>query len=83
MATIRQAEQNERNLTITLKGYGHWKISCEWYGKTLKTVTTNSIAVDDFRSEQGEKDEYGCNRNKQGYESLCNEIKRKNYLTTY
>ena len=32
-ATIKQAENNDRNLTISLSGYGHWKISCDYRKK--------------------------------------------------
>lgn len=76
-ATIKQAENNERNLTIKMTGYGHWRVSMDYRGKTISTVTNNSIAVDDFNSEFGEKKD-GCNRRKVGYESLCNEIIRAN-----
>lgn len=71
--TIKQAENNERNLTIKTAGYGHWRVSMDYRGKTISTVTTNSMAVDDFNSEFGEKRD-GCNRRKSGYGSLCNEI---------
>lgn len=77
-ATISQAERNDRNLEIRMTGYGHWRISCEYRGKNISTVTTNSSAVDDFNSEFGETDHYGCNRRKQGYERLCSEIIRAN-----
>ena len=76
-ATIAQAENNERNLSILKTEYGHWKISCEYRGKTISTVTTNSCAVDDFNAEFGEKMD-GVNRRKQGYEDLINEIIRSN-----
>lgn len=76
-ATIKQAENNERNLTIKMAGYGHWRVSMDYRGKTISTVTTNSMAVDDFNSEFGEK-KHGYNRRKSGYEALCNEIIRAN-----
>lgn len=78
-ATISQAERNDRNLSIRMTGYGHWRIECDYKGKRINTVTTNSVAVDNFNSEFGEKDNYGYNRRKQGYESLCNEIINANY----
>ena len=77
-ATIKQAESNERNLSIRMTSYGHWKIECDFRNKRISTVTTNSSAIDDFNSEFGEKDCCGYNRRKQGYESLINEIIRKN-----
>ena len=73
-ATIKQAENNERNLTIAQTGYGRWKISCEYRGKTISTATTDSSAIDDYRSEFGEKDNDGYNRRKAGYITLVNEI---------
>lgn len=76
-ATITQAENNDRNLTIKMTGYGHWRVSMDYRGKTISTVTTNSSAIDDFNSEFGDKMD-GCNRRKAGYEALCNEIIREN-----
>lgn len=76
-ATIKQAEANERNLSITMSGYGHWKISCDYRGKRISTVTTNSVAIDNFNSEYGEKQDRR-NRIKEGYEDLINEIIRVN-----
>jgi hypothetical protein len=76
--SISNAERNERNLTITKTGYGHWKISCDYRGKRISTVTTNSMAVDNFNSEFGEKDGRGFNRRKEGYQDLINEIIRNN-----
>jgi hypothetical protein len=76
--TIQQAERNERNLTVTFSGYGHWKISCTYRGKEIKAVTTNSMAVDDFKSsEQGEKDGRQSRRLR-GYNTLISEIIRAN-----
>ena len=76
-ATIRQAEANYRNLTVIKTGYGHWKISCDYRSKRINTVTTNSVAVDNFNSEFGEKQD-NRNRVKEGYEDLINEIIRVN-----
>jgi hypothetical protein len=73
-ATIDQAEKNERNLSITKTGYGHWRIECDYRGKRIGTVTTDSQSVDDFNSEFGEKDPDGFNRRKQGYQMLVNRI---------
>lgn len=76
-ATIKQAEYNERNLSVKMTSYGHWRIECDYRGKRIGTVTTNSIAIDNFNSEFGEKQD-GVNRRKAGYETLINEIIRKN-----
>lgn len=77
-ATIKEAANNERGLTITPAGYGHWKISATYRGKELRAKTNNSEAVDNFRSDPDEKDDYGVNRRKNGYETLLSEIIRKN-----
>jgi len=76
-ATIKQAEQNKRNLSIMSTGRGHYRIECDYRGKTIYTVTTNTMEIDNFNSEMGEKID-GRNRIKEGYENLCNEIIRKN-----
>lgn len=76
-ATVRQAEMNERNLIISPTGRGHYRISCDYRGKTISTITTNTRGIDDFNSELGELVD-GCNRIKQGYEILINEIIRAN-----
>ena len=77
-ATIKQAEKNDRNLKVEFQGRGHWKISMDFRGKRISTVTTNSIAVDNFNSEFGEKDQSGFNKRKAGYIDLCEEIISKN-----
>jgi len=82
-ATIKQAENNERNLSITKTGYGHWRVSCTYRGKTISTTTTNSIAVDDFKSNYGEKNEDNQNRIKLGYIQLCQEIIDDNFPSMY
>jgi len=76
-ATIKQAETNERNLKVIPSGYGHWEISCNYKGKKLSCITSNSKEVDNFNSDSGEKLN-GENRIKKGYEALINEIIRKN-----
>lgn len=77
-ATIKQAEYNERNLSISKSGYGRWKIECDYRGKRIGTTTNNSEAVDNFHSEFGEKNQYGENRRKVGYIALCEDIIRNN-----
>lgn len=75
--TLKDAENNTKNLRIQQTGYGHWKICCDYRGKQICTTTTDSMAIDDYRSEYGEKDgrEY---RQKRGYTALVNQIIRDN-----
>lgn len=75
--SVKEAENNERVLTISPSGHGHWRIACTFKGRRYSTVTTNSVAVDHFNSERGEKYD-GKNRVKMGYEDLVNEILRAN-----
>jgi hypothetical protein len=72
--TIQEAVDNKRNLRIAPTGsYGHFLISCDYRGKTISCVTTNTVDIDNFRSDDNEKIR-GCNRVKEGYEKLCKKI---------
>ena len=75
-ATIRQSEDNEKNLDIKFSGYGQYTLSMDYRGRRVSCHSTNSIDVDNFNSEFGEK-KSGRNRRKTGYVNLCNEILRK------
>lgn len=81
-STIKQAERNERNLHITFRGHGHWRVFMDYRGKRISATTNNSEAVDNFNSDIEEKKD-GKNRRKLGYDHLCNEIIRKNDSTTW
>ena len=70
-ATIIQAEQNVRGLTVMPSGYGHWKIECTYFGRRYSTISNDSLSVDDFNSEFGELDRHNCNRRRKGYVALC------------
>lgn len=82
-ATIQQAIRNERSLSVANVSYGHWRIMANHRGKRYHATTTNSEAVDDWHSEPWETDpnNYNRNRKKAGYETLINEIIKKNNLT--
>jgi hypothetical protein len=73
-ATIKQARNNDRNLKVLISGQGHWRIKCDYRGKEISCITTNSIDVDNWNSEEWETDKDGKNMIKQGYENLCSEI---------
>ena len=76
-ATLKQAARNERNLSIMLTGHGHWKIICDYRGKRIHTTTTDSVSVDNFRSDPTDRDREGYPKLR-GYRSLCSEIVRAN-----
>lgn len=57
--------------------YGHWRVSMQYRGKQLSAITTNSMAIDDYNSDEDEKDGRIL-RKKRGYEYLKAEILRKN-----
>lgn len=72
-ATIKEVRQNKHNLSVRPSGYGHWRISCDYYGKTISCVTTDSEAVDDYNSDWDDKKD-GANRMKMGYLTLVNTV---------
>lgn len=65
-----------RYISIEIVGYGHKKITIEYYGKEISCVTTNMHAVDDYNSEEGERDGREL-RTKRGYTALRDEVIRK------
>jgi hypothetical protein len=58
-------------------GYGHYKVGIKYRNKLITTITTNMPAIDDYRSEDGERDGRIL-RKKRGYDLLRSEIIRKN-----
>lgn len=73
--TIKEAQNNDRNIRIEFAGYGHWDVSADYRGKRVKIRTTDSMAIDDFKSDPYEKDGRE-NRRKRGYTTLMNAIAR-------
>lgn len=74
--TLKQSRENQKKLKV-LPGNkpGHWDIQCEHYGRTLKTTTTNTSAVDDWQSDPDELDpRFRQNRKRAGYNALIQEI---------
>lgn len=65
------------HLNTTKTGYGHWRIAVELELNDrqlrITTTTTNSIAIDDYHSEEGDENEDGDNRQCIGFESLLSE----------
>jgi len=72
-ATHTQAARNHRNLTVSKTGYGHWRITCTYYGKRISTVTTDSVSVDNYHSDEYDRNREGY-RILNGYKSLCSQI---------
>jgi hypothetical protein len=70
--------QRHQILEICLpSGYGQYKVGIKYRGKLITALTNNMQAVDDYKSEDGEKDGRVLRR-KRGYECLRNEIIIKN-----
>lgn len=63
-------------LTITFKGYGHWKIATNYYGKEISCMNNDSLSVDDYNSEEDERDGREL-RKKRGYWNLRNQCIRE------
>jgi len=63
-------------IRIETTGYGHKKITIEYYGKKISCITTNMPAIDDYNSEEGERDGREL-RSKRGYNQLRDEVIRK------
>jgi len=70
-ATIKQATNNDRDLRISFEGRGGYGISCIFRNKYINCYSTNSIDIDNFKSQDSK-------RIKEGYENLINEIIYKN-----
>jgi hypothetical protein len=60
------------SLNLTPSGYGHFKVSMQYYGKTISCITSNMPAVDDYQSEDGDR------RKLKGFKTLKSEVIRKN-----
>ncbi len=54
-ATIKQATSNHRNLSVEKVCYGHYKISCDYRGKRIYTITTDAQNIDLWNSNPGAK----------------------------
>lgn len=58
-------------------GYGHYKVGVTYRGKLITTVTSNMPAIDDYKSDDYERDGRELRR-KRGYETLRLQIIRDN-----
>ena len=71
-------------MMVTKEGYGHWRViilsASPINQKVIKScLTTNSMAVDDFMSDESERDGRYL-RVKSGTEELWAEVQRKYQL---
>lgn len=67
----------KHDLTVRPSGHGHYSVETTHYGKTIKCTTNNMQAIDDFKSEDGEKDGREL-RQLRGYRALRAECISKN-----
>lgn len=67
----------KHHLEVHPSGYGHYKITTIHYGKEINCTTNNMPAIDDFKSEDFEKDGREL-RKLRGYRTLRGECIRKN-----
>lgn len=76
--------EQRRRMMVTKEGYGHWRVSILSSSpinqKVIKScLTTNSMAVDDFMSDESERDGRYL-LIKSGTEELWAEVQRKYQL---
>mgnify|MGYP003124498288 CR=1 FL=1 len=76
--------EQRRRMMVTKEGYGHWRVSILSASpinqKVIKScLTTNSMAVDDFMSDESERDGRYL-LIKSGTEELWAEVQRKYQL---
>ena len=74
-------KQLRERITVRWSGYGSYEVTIEYYGKTYKCTSHNSLAYDFMNWEPG--DQRGHYTPKQAYEAFWNECKRANYLGEY
>lgn len=70
--SIYMSGLNKKYLQVQPSGHGHYKVTTEYYNKTISCITNNMQAIDNYKSEDGSR------RITKGYNSLRNECIRKN-----
>lgn len=60
--------KNERHISITNDLYGHYKIKMKIYNDVFVTISTNSIAVDEYNDWDNQT------RHNRGYKALYAEL---------
>lgn len=74
---MAKRKDNYYYLWVSRTGYGQYRITTRYYGKDISCHSTNAPAVDDFNSDEFEKDGRELRR-KRGYRYLRNECISKN-----
>jgi hypothetical protein len=64
-------------LSVMFSGYGHYKVTTTYYGKEISCTTTDMPSIDDFNSDEHERDGREL-RKLRGYKSLRSECIREN-----
>lgn len=59
---------SKKYIQITQTGYGHYRLTMDVYGKPFSTITTDSIAVDEYRNYDDTR------RSNRGYKALCRHL---------
>jgi len=65
------------DLEVRPHGHGHYKVKSKRYGKAVFCITNNMQAIDDFQSEEREKDGKVLIKLR-GYKALKRELTQKN-----
>lgn len=80
--TLKQFREQVREEWV---GYGTHRVYIEYRGKEYTCLTHNTLATDRLRSryEKSPRSIEGGGTEKQAYETLWNECKRKNNLGEY
>jgi hypothetical protein len=68
-----------KKLTLMPSGYGHYKVTINYYGKQYSHVTSATHLIDAYESEKGEHRVTPT----QASVMLYNEVKKANNLGTY
>ena len=64
-----------KHLRIEQTGYGHWRVTTNYYNKDISAILTAAPTIDDYRSEDDR-------RSKQGAKELRRLVILYNHLQT-
>lgn len=49
-----------KKLSIEQTGYGHWKVTTNYYNKDISATITSATAIDDYRSDDEKRSKRGA-----------------------